>query len=244
MTDEQLAQLIAADTLGLLKVPPKRTPQSSAEERVQEKFLAIVRFVEETGGPPSKFGVTLIERGLYESLDAIRRNPQWCVQLKALDDYGVLQTVEERSESLTHSEAATAPGPKAVAPADPPPPATMDELLNDDFFRLPEQKTHDMFTLKHVTVKAEPAVPDYIAQRRPCKDFAQFQPQLEACQADLKHGRRRLIGFAKEQRIEIGKFFTLRGVLLQVVAISTRAAAGEHRPCAGPRCRGSFTRNV
>jgi hypothetical protein len=156
------------------------------------------------------------------------------VQLQAVDEYGVLPTVEEPAGSSTHSEAA--PEPQAVAPIAPPPPATMDELLNDDFFKLPEQQTHDMFKLKHVAVKVEPAVPDYVAQRRPCKDFAQFQPLLETCQADLKHGRRRLIGFAKEQQIEIGKFFTLRGVLLQVVAIAAPAKSADGRDNPRLRC--------
>ena len=102
-----------------------------------------------------------------------------------------------------------------------------------------------MFNLRHVTARTEPTQPDYIAQRQPCRDFAAFQSRFEACQEDLSAGRRQLLPFVKQQRIEVGKFFTLRGVLLLVVSVEegsdrkTSPRRGQ-RPTSNPRLRCIF----
>ena len=76
MTDDQLAKLISADDLGLLTVKPKRTPQSTEEERLMDGFQQILKFVETTGAAPAEFADDMGERLLFARLEAIRANPQ------------------------------------------------------------------------------------------------------------------------------------------------------------------------
>lgn len=245
MTDEELARLIASDTLGLLAVKSKRSPQNSAEERVTKKFGVIVSFVEQHGAPPSRLAEDLDERKLYESLAAIRRRPTWVGLLRPFDEYGVLAVAPA---------APTAPAPVAlpalvVAPADAglvsPEAATVDDILNDPLLAADSPDVRSLFTLRHVAARTEPTQPDYVAQRQPCRDFAAYQAMFEACQEDLSAGRRQLLPFVKQQRISVGKFFTLRGVLLMVASVEeaserkTSPRRGQ-RPTSNPRLRCIF----
>lgn len=231
MTDEELARLIASDTLGLLKVKPKPTPRSSAEARVAKKFGVIAAFVEKHGAPPSRLADDLDERKLYESLAAIRRRPTWVGLLRPFDEYGVLAI-----EPMAPAADAATPQPE---------PASVDDILNDPLLAVDSQDVRSLFTLRHVAARTEPTQPDYVAQRKPCRDFTSYQSKFEACQEDLSDGRRRLLPFVKQQRIEVGKFFTLRGVLLMIAAVeetSVRKASvrRDHPSIANPRLRCIF----
>jgi hypothetical protein len=196
MTDEELDKLIAADDLGLTKPKPKRTPQTTEEERLLEGFQELIRFVETTGAAPVELGVGMNERLLFTRLNAIRKNPAQCERLLPFDEYGLL-----RGE---------------------PPPATMDDILDDAFLDTLNAGAPDIFTLKHIPLAKDIEAPDYVAQRRPCKDFAVFEEQFQDCQRELKSETRLLLPFANEQQIEVGKFYVLRGILLLVAEVGER----------------------
>lgn len=204
MTDEELAKLIADDEFGLLAVKPRRTPQTTEEERLLESFGAIVRFVEETGAAPSRLGSGIEERRLFARLQAIRSNAAQCERLRPFDEHGILTEIAEDK-----------PRDSAIKGV----PSTMEDVLNDSFLDGLESGVDDLFRLKHVPTKVESTSPDYVAQRKPCKDFHLFEERLAQCQRDLKEEKRRLLPFANEQQIEAGKFFVLRGVLVLVAEI-------------------------
>ena len=124
-------------------------------------------------------------------------------------------------------------------------PSSVDDILNDPLLATDTSDVKSLFSFKHVAPRTESTPPDYIAQRRPCRDFADFQAKFEECQTDLSTGRRRLLPFVKQQRIDVGKFFTLRGVLLMVASVeepATRKAAvrRDRRPASNPRVRCIF----
>ena len=204
MTDEELDKLIAADDLGLTKPKPKRTPQTSEEERLLEGFQELVRFVETTGAAPVERGAGMNERLLFTRLNAIRQNRPQCERLLPFDDYGLLK------------------GAVAVPVKDSPRLATLDHILDDAFLDSLEGEAPDIFTIKHIPVGKDIEAPDYVAQRKPCKDFHGFEEQFQSCQQELKAGRRRLLHFAKEQHIEVGMFYVLRGILLLVTEVGER----------------------
>ncbi|MBL8626839.1 MAG: GIY-YIG nuclease family protein [Myxococcales bacterium] len=246
MTDEELAKLIASDTLGLLAVRPRRSVTDSAGGRVTERFGVILRFVEQHGAPPSRLAEDLDERKLYENLAAIRRQPAWVAMLQPHDEYGLLTAEPPIVGAVTEQAPTGAPAPSGARHA---PVSTaqvsVEDILDDPLLSSDPGGVRSLFTLKHVAPRTEPAQPDYVAQRRPCPDFAAFQARFEACQADLSTGRRRLLPFAKQQRIETGKFFTLRGVLLLIASVeapATRKAAvrRDRRPASNPRVRCIF----
>jgi hypothetical protein len=206
MTADQLDKLIADDDLGLLKVKPKRTPQTTEEERLLEGFQEIIRFVEETDTAPSRLGTGINEKRLFTRLEAIRRSPQQCERLKLFDEYGLLTPVVE-AEAAGAEEAA---------------PASIDDILNDPFLAELDAEVGDIFNLKHVTIRKDIDSADYVAQRKPCKDFKLYEEQFQSCQQELKTEKRKLLPFANEQQIEVGKFYVLNGVLLLVAEVGER----------------------
>ena len=197
MTDEELDQLIAADDLGLTKPKPKRTPQTTEEERLLEGFQELIRFVETTGAAPVELGAGMNERLLFTRLNVIRNNPAQCERLLPFDEYGLLC-------------------------GELPPPATMDDILDDEFFDSLDTGAPDIFTLKHIPLAKDIEAPDYVAQRKPCNDFHVFEEQFQDCQKELKAEKRLLLPFANEQQIEVGKFYVLRGILLLVAEVGER----------------------
>ena len=204
MTAEELAKLIADDDLGLLKVKPKRTPQTGEEERLLEGFQELIRFVEATGAAPAELGQGMNERLLFTRLDAIQKNPAQRATLLPFDEYGLLKG-------------------EAVPPRkEPPPPATIDDILDDPFFSHLEPEATDIFTLKHVPQSKDIDSPEYVAQRKPCRDFQVYEEQFTSCQRELKAEKRKLLAFANETQIELGKFYVLGGVLLLVAEVGER----------------------
>lgn len=205
MTDEELAKLIAEDNLGLLAVKPQRTPQTTEEERLLEGFADIARFVQETGSAPLRVAESIDERRLYTRMESMRSNPRQRELLRPFDEHGILTA------------------PRGEDNADETAPGSIDDILNDPFFDSLDSSADAIFRLEHVPAKSEGATPEYVAQQKPCKDFHLFEEQLAKCQIDLKGGERKLLPFAKEQQIEAGKFFVLRGVLLLVAEVGERA---------------------
>ncbi len=198
MTDEQLDQLIADDDLGLLKVKPKRTPQTTEEEKLLAGFQEILRFVETNEIAPSEHGEQLSERLLFARLEAIRSDQAQREMLQKFDEYGLLHVAE------------------AIAPK------SIDEVLDDDFLDTLSKEGSEILTIKNIPLTKDFESPDFFAQRKPCKEFAKFEELFTECQKQLKMGSRKLLPFANEQQIEAGKFYVLKGVLLLVNEVGKR----------------------
>ena len=50
--------------------------------------------------------------------------------------------------------------------------ATIDDILDDAFLDSLEAGAPDIFTIKHIPLTTGIEAPDYVAQRKPCKDFS------------------------------------------------------------------------
>lgn len=93
---------------------------------------------------------------------------------------------------------------------------SIDDILNDDILNIFEEE-EDIFTLKHIPKVT--TMPNYVASRKRCKNFENFESLFKKCQADLKAGRRKLIKYQNEWQIKKGYFFILKGVLLYVAKV-------------------------
>jgi hypothetical protein len=198
MTDAQLDQLIADDDLGLLKVKAKKTPQTTEEEKLLAGFQEILRFVESHEVAPTQNGEQLNERLLFARLQAIRCDPAQREMLQKFDEYGLLLTEEGKT------------------------PNSIEDVLNDSFFDSSSKEGSEILRIKDILRPNENESPDYFAQRKPCKEFDQFDGLFKQCQKDLKKGARRLLPFANEQQIKAGRFYVLNGVLLLVSDVGER----------------------
>lgn len=199
MARQTLAELLAEnDDLELLDVKPHAVNTSTDVIRIQQAFDEINVFVDRQGfvpgeGPAEK-RASVTERTLQTRLKTYRFTPTIVEQLKGLDRHGLLNVA-----------------------AKPPPPASLDELLDlaDELLADPNE---DIFTFRHV--RPPPARPDKISERIACKEFEQFKPLFDQVIADLATGVRRSMKFAKEQEIEAGGFFILNGVMVYVAEVN------------------------
>jgi hypothetical protein len=183
MAEFSLDEILADDPLELLGEAKAKAKTLNEDDRLLVSFEEINAFIEESGHEPKK-SANMSERNLFSRLDGIRQNPDKIEFLKPYDRFNILEKVEINS---------------------------IEDILNDDVFGLLEnENSEDIFTLKHVPKERDQA--DYVAQRKPCKNFAKYEELFKEVQDDLRNGSRKLVKF-NERFFEEGNFFVVKGVL-------------------------------
>ncbi len=190
---DELDKILREDPERLLTVKPKASAAITADERLISSFNEINDFVTEKGFEP-QLGENIKETILYQRLKGIRENPDKIEALKAYDQYKLLDVQVKKINSI-------------------------DDVLGDDSGIL-DSDAENIFKIKFIPKEA--IMPDYVAKRKPCKDFMKFESLFVQCQLDLKNGNRKLRKFSKEKQIEQGLFFVLRGILLYVEEVGKR----------------------
>lgn len=203
---ETLKAMIAEDDLGLLTLPAKRQAMTK-DERLVASFGEIKEFVSRHGRTPDKEADDVTEMMLAHRLGSMSGSDEQRELLAPYDDLGILEP--------------------------PKPPESLEEAVAEDSLGLLEAPEEDIHTLRYVPKPS--AQPEEIARRRPCEDFARFEPLFKACHEELRSGARRLIKFRDEQAVREGAFYVLNGVLVLVAEEGERKV--EHgRPNARLRC--------
>lgn len=209
---------ILNDPLGLLgDVKPKATASQTENDRLIASFEEINAFFEVNKREPNK------ENGIQEfqleaRLKGFRESPEKAEILKSYDRFNLLKEVEDYVIiSLPTNNLVSEPPPSEIIKEKEKSVEinSIDDILNDDSLGLLEDVGNSIFDLKYVKPKSID-MPDYVAKRKPCKDFEKFESLLRQCQKDLSGGKRKLLPFAKEQQINKGNFFVLKGVLLYI----------------------------
>lgn len=189
MDADKLRTLIEDDDLGLLNVEPKQSNGMTEDERLAESFFEIAEFCRQHGREPQNDMANVQEARLAMRLSSLRKDTEKAKALIDLDEFGLLAPVKQ--------------------------PESIDDILADDDLNLLGKKPEDsIFDVRHIPDVKE--LPDYVAQRKPCRDFSRFEPLFKQCHLDLQSGKRILRPFVNEQQIETGEFFILRGVMVYV----------------------------
>lgn len=132
----------------------------------------------------------ILERSLYYRLQGIMEDPDKVKTLKSYDKHNLLSIEHTTTE-------------------------TLDDILADDELDLLSDGA-DIFTLKNIP--KEIAKTDFIARRKSCPNFEEYEEIFKKCQQDLKYGIRTLEKF-NEKQIEEGQMFVLNGVLVYVAKL-------------------------
>ena len=215
VSDDWLEKIIAADDLGLLEVKAAaRAPTS--DEHLVSKFQEITDFVSRYDREPIANQSNIIEFQLSARLKGIRQDAAKIEQLKTLDQHGLLANiaVNEESDSFAQKVAEPKTGyenkPKEIN--------SLEDIFNDDL-GLFDDTPDDIFNLKHIPAgKREKA--DYIATRKPCKNFADYKEGFKAVHDEIRTGERLLKKFDdKGQSLVAGQYYLLSGVLLYLEKI-------------------------
>lgn len=188
-----LDEIFANDPFGLLNVKPANTSARNADERLLNSFEELNTFFEKHNREPKQEG-GLQERQLFSRLKALRENPTKVEILKSHDRFSLL-----------------AYEPKVIN--------SLEDILDDDMLGLLDDDSEGLFDLKHVKSSDERASTDFVARRKPCKDFEKFEQPLKNVQKDLANGKRKLVEF-KMGNLRENTFYVHNGVLFLLKEIN------------------------
>ena len=199
--DKELATILEIDPLGLLEIKTKASSVMSADERLFASFEEINAFMREQGREPAA-SREISERKLYSRLKALRAYPEKAALLFEMDVFNLLGGQKM-------------PAPKKIE--------TIDDVLEDDALGLlgdegrDESDADDIFTLRNIPKSTD--TPEYIANRKPCENFAQFEVLFKQNQAALLSKKKRTKPFKSVEQIKKGKVFILQGMLVYVANV-------------------------
>ncbi|MEA3554651.1 MAG: GIY-YIG nuclease family protein, partial [Campylobacterota bacterium] len=197
MDNFTLDEILDNDPLGLLPTLKVKNPVVTPDDRLVSKFEEINKFFKDNGYEPKK-SHDINEMTLSSRLKGIRKDKYKVDKLKQYDTYNLLET-------------------KEVVKFD-----TIDDILNNDTLGIFEDKEEDIFTLKNVPkIDKARAEADFVAKRKKCENFEEYEELFVQCQKDLKDGKRKLVKF-NEQYYENGAFFVLKGVLVYLEKIEKK----------------------
>jgi hypothetical protein len=193
MNKEDLLKMIEDDDLGLLSIKPVNSSIMTADERLVSSFQEINDFFLKEGREPVSGG-NIREHQIATRLKSLREDSAKAASLSEYDEFGLLKTEQKIITSL-------------------------EDIFQDDELGLLDKTDESLFQIEHVPVIVpEREDPDFIARRRPCVDFDQYEPLFHECHKELASGTRKLIPFVESQ-MSAGDFFVLDGVLLLLVRI-------------------------
>ncbi len=196
------------DPFDILNVKPKFSGAKTTDERLLNSFQEINDFVEKNKREPLPNISNVSEYQLYTRLKGIRENPEKKEQLKDIDTNNLLEFEIKEINSI-------------------------DDIFNDDAFNLFDDET-DLFDFKHTPKTDERASTDFVARRKPMKDFDKYEHVFKEIQKDLASGKRKLVDF-KMGNLREGAFYVHNGVLflLEEIQITKK----EHYREDGTRVR-------
>ncbi|HEY4831800.1 MAG TPA: GIY-YIG nuclease family protein [Waddliaceae bacterium] len=201
MDRKLLLNLIDSDDLDLLKIRSPSSTLQDQKERLFAAFQEINDFICETGREPEPNNEDMREFALYSRLNSFRENEEHIQLLLQNDKFRILST-----KKIINS---------------------VENIFENDELGLLKDWSDDIFDIKHIP--NETTASDYVAQRRVCHNFQQFEYLFKQCQLDLTLGKRKLKPFAKEQQINNGDFFVLRGVLTYVALVGQKEVSNGKR---------------
>jgi hypothetical protein len=221
--DNILDEIFNNDPLGLLNIKPKKSNTRTADERLLASFQEINDFIENYRKEPEPNPSNISEYQLYSRLKSLREDAQKVEQLKPYDIHNLLPEIEISQVNEPNAEYNK---PKEIS--------SLDDILGDDSLDILGGDDAGLFDFKHTPKDYERAQADFVARRKPCKDFDKYEQLLKDVQKDLAEGKRKLIDF-KQDNLQEKAFYVHNGVLfyLQEIKISHK----EHYKEDGTRVR-------
>lgn len=202
---KELQDILDNDPLDLLKEKPKVSSIISPDNRLKASFDAINQFIDDTGHEPIK-SRDINERRLFSRLESLRKSPEKAALLLAQDKHNLLTSVEAPEPFV---------GIKEIE--------SVHDVLDADPLGLLGNTSHeeepDIFDLKNLPTKSR-ASTDFVAKRKPCADFENYQHQFITVQSEIKNNKRKLTRFTdKGEAIVKGNYYILGGILLYLDSI-------------------------
>ena len=182
-----------------------RTPDR--QERMRDAFEIINRFFDEQNREPSEVGERE-ERILAKRLEEIRCDPDRIRGLLDCDRHGLLKIrFIRRTETASTGLFDVDPDADLTE--------TLEDVWSDDDAGLLNAGDVSLFQPRTYATLEERET-DIIAQRRPCEDFARFEPLFERINRRMHEGVAKTRRFRFPSSIEVGDYFIAYGLLCLV----------------------------
>jgi hypothetical protein len=167
----------------------RTTHRVTPNNRLEHSFEEINLFIDEHKIEPSNID-DVIERKLFIRLKELRKDFDKAAILKHLDRHNLLINVKENK--------------------------TVDDILNNDVLGLLDDGIENIFDLKNIPRNKTKT--DFVARRKPCKNFKDYEDNFKKVQEEIKLGKKKLI-IHKEHHLKEGRYFVLDGILLYLEKI-------------------------
>ena len=200
--DKILDDIFNNDPLGLLNFKSKNSNTQTADERLLASFQEINDFVDNSGKEPEANIGNISEFQLYSRLKNLKEDETKISFLKEHDTYNLLPVLEYNQVNEPQAEYGK---PKEIN--------SIDDLLSDDSMDILSGDSEGLFDFEHTPKDYERANADFVARRKPCRDFDKYESIFIELQKDLANGKRKLIEF-KEDNLREGNFYVHNGVLM------------------------------
>jgi hypothetical protein len=208
--DKILDDIFSNDPLGLLNVKLKTTNIKTADERLSNSFEEINDFIAKNDREPAPNPSNISEYQLYSRLKNLREDEGKMIALEPQDTYGILKIEKKEINSI-------------------------DDIFNDDILGMfDDGDAQSLFEFKHTPREIARAESDFVARRKPCKKFKDYEETFKSVQADLSNGKRKLVEF-KQGNLREGAYYVHRGILFLLEKIDISKT--EHYRDDGTRVR-------
>jgi|APSaa5957512535_1039671.scaffolds.fasta_scaffold04461_5 hypothetical protein len=192
-----LDSIFADDASGILEVRAPAIARTT-DEMLLSKFQEIVDFYIANNREPESNPNDINEFQLHVRLKALRESPEKIAALEDYDQFGLLKIKAKEINSF-------------------------DDIFDDDNLDVLGGDDEGLFDFEHTPKQQDINKTDFVAQRKPCKDFDKYEQQFKDVHSDLKSGKRKIIPFQEKQLQESGNYFVHNGVLLYLETINDLA---------------------
>ena len=213
--EKVLDEIFADDPFGLLIIKPKISNKKSIDELLISSFNEITNFIDKNGHEPLANSANPIERILYSRLRTLQNNPEKSKGLKQYDIYNLLP--ESNEESINEPKVKYDKAKEINS---------IDDIFEDEDFTELSDDTAGLFDFNHTPKHFDRAETDYVARRKPCKNFSEYAPLFKQVQKELKEAKRTLIQF-KQNDLYPGEFYVHKGVLLYLESVDFKKEVQE-----------------
>ncbi len=182
-----LAEILNDDPLGLLLVEKKESRTVTSEDRLFDSFEEINIYIDKNGKEPERIKDDMSQFRLYSRLKGFREDYKKSERLKEFDRHSLLPTLPSFD--------------------------TVEDIFGSDILGIFAEDDNGLFDLKNVPKLEERESTDFVARRKPCKDFENYEEKFKEIQDELASGVRTLIDFG-EDNLREGSFYVHNGILM------------------------------
>jgi hypothetical protein len=156
--DKILDDIFNNDPFGLLNVKSKTSNVKTADERLSASFEEINEFISKNDREPQPNPSNISEYQLYSRLKSLREDDNKMLALEPQDKYGILNVEKKEINSI-------------------------DDIFNDDLLGIfDDGEAQSLFEFKHTPREIARAEADFVARRKPCKNFKDYEEMFKSVQ--------------------------------------------------------------